>query len=84
MRVSLLAAAAFAVFVVRADAATEGPVYDQEGHLTQYVYADGSADRYVYDASWKMTGFVSKDGKRVNYSYLADGTKVESPVAKGR
>ena len=70
----LLFAFAFTVSLAAPTAATEHPVFDQEGHLIAYVYADGREDQYTYDTKWRMVIFTDREGKTTLYSYEADGT----------
>lgn len=43
-------------------------LFDNQGHLTAYLYADGKQDLYSYDSSWRLTSFTGRDGVTTQYS----------------
>jgi YD repeat-containing protein len=52
---------------------SEGPVFDDTGRLSAYVYADGKQEQYGYDPSWRLTRFVDRNGNITTFIYGADG-----------
>jgi YD repeat-containing protein len=75
---SILVAAAMSIllsaFGQSAAPVNAGPVFDQGGHQTAYVYPDGKQDSYKYDAQGRMTHFIDRIGQVTVFEYSANGT----------
>lgn len=62
------------LFAQGTGSANEGPVFDQSGRQTAYLYSDGKSDTYLYDSTERMIAFFGRDGRRFKYVYAADGS----------